>query len=219
MLPRDDLLVQRLMRHPVLAGVYERAWRPALGWALLGFDLDHLRHEKELASAALRLAPGQVVLDLACGPGNFTATFAEAVAPAGLAVGVDLSAPMLDRARRDNAHPRAAYLRGDATDLPFPDGSFDAVGCYAALYLIPDPWAAFAELVRVLRPGGRLALMASRSSPHALVRPVQARALGLSGLRMFGPDEFTDRLRAAGFTEVTRELRGVAQYVAGTAPA
>ena len=44
-------------------------------------------------------------------------------------------------------------------------------------------------------------------------------ALGASGLRMFGTDEFTGRLRAAGFTEVSQEIHGVAQYVAATAPA
>jgi ubiquinone/menaquinone biosynthesis C-methylase UbiE len=206
------------MRSRVLAPVYERAWRPVLGWALLGFDVEHLRHERSLTVSALRLRPGDVVLDLACGPGNFTSAFAAAVGPTGLAVGVDTSEPMLARARATNAHPRAAYVCGDATRLPFPDGSLDAVGCYAALYLIPDPFAALDEMVRVLRPGGRLALMTSRASPYAWFRPAQARVLAAAGLHMFGVDDFTSRLSAAGFTEVTRELHGVAQYVAATAP-
>jgi ubiquinone/menaquinone biosynthesis C-methylase UbiE len=212
-------IAQRMMQSPVLAPVYERAWRPFLGWALLGFDLEHLRHERSLTVAALRLSPGDVVLDVACGPGNFTAAFAEAVGPHGHAMGVDLSAPMLARARATNAHPRATYLLGDATRLPFPDSSLDAVSCYAALYLIPDPDGALDEMLRVLRPGGRIALMASRESPHQWFRPVQARLVGASGLRMFGDDALTGRLRAAGFTDVTQEVRGVAQYVAGTAPA
>jgi ubiquinone/menaquinone biosynthesis C-methylase UbiE len=215
----DRSLVQRAMQHPLLASVYERAWRPFFGWAFMGFDLDHLRHERALTVAALRLGPGDVVLDVACGPGNFTAAFAAAVAPTGRAIGIDLSAPMLDRARATNAHPRATYLRGDATRLPFRDGSLDAVNCYAALYLIPDPYAAFDEMLRVLRPGGRIAVMTSRESPHAWFRPAQARVLGASGLRMFGTDEFTGRLRAAGFSEISQEIHGVAQYVAATAPA
>jgi hypothetical protein len=73
-------------------------------------------------------------------------------------------------------------------------------------------------MVRVLRPGGRIALMASLASPYGWFRPVQARVLGASGLRMFGADELTGRLRAAGFTDVEQELHGVAQYVAATAP-
>ena len=215
----DRSLAQRAMQHPLLASVYERAWRPFLGWAFMGFDVDHLRHERALTVAALRLRPGDVVLDVACGPGNFTAAFAAAVAPTGRAIGVDLSAPMLARARATNAPAGATYLRGDATRLPFPDRSLDAVNCYAALYLIPEPYAAFDEMLRVLRPGGRIAIMTSRESPYAWFRPAQARALGASGLRMFGTDEFTGQLRAAGFTEVSQEIHGVAQYVSATAPA
>ena len=215
----DRSLAQRAMQHPLLAPVYERAWRPFFGWAFMGFDLDHLRHERALTVAALRLGPGDVVLDVACGPGNFTAAFAAAVAPTGRAIGIDLSSPMLDRARANNAHARATFLRGDATRLPFPDGSLDAVNCYAALYLIPDPYAAFDEMLRVLRPGGRIAVMTSRESPHAWFRPTQARVLEASGLRMFGTEEFTGRLRAAGFTEIRQEIHGVAQYVSATAPA
>jgi len=215
----DRSLAQRAMQHPLLASVYERAWRPFLGWAFMGFDVDHLRHERALTVAALRLRPRDVVLDVACGPGNFTAAFAAAVAPTGRAIGVDLSAPMLARARATNAPAGATYLRGDATRLPFPDRSLDAVNCYAALYLIPEPYAAFDEMLRVLRPGGRIAIMTSRESPYAWFRPAQARALGASGLRMFGTDEFTGRLRAAGFTEVSQEIHGVAQYVSATAPA
>jgi SAM-dependent methyltransferase len=111
------------MQSRMLAPVYERAWRPVLGWAPMGFNLEHLRRERELTVDALRLGPG----DVACGPGNFTRAFAQAVAPGGHAIGVDLSAPMLARARATNAHPSATYLRGDATRLPFPDGSVDAV--------------------------------------------------------------------------------------------
>jgi len=214
----DRSLAQRAMQHPLLAPVYERAWRPFFGWAFMGFDLDHLRHERALTVAALRLTPGDVVLDVACGPGNFTAAFAAAVSPGGQAIGIDLSGPMLARARATNAHPRATYLRGDATRLPFPDGSLDAVNCYAALYLIPAPYAAFDEMLRVLRPGGRIAIMTSRESPHEWFRPAQARVLEASGLRMFGSDEFTGRLRAAGFTEISQEIHGVAQYVSATAP-
>jgi ubiquinone/menaquinone biosynthesis C-methylase UbiE len=211
-------LAQRAMQNPLLAPIYERAWRPFLGWALMGFDLDHLRNERSLTARALRLKPGDLVLDVACGPGNFTSAFARAVAPTGLATGIDLSEPMLERARSDNAHPRAAYVLGDATNLPFPDASFDAVNCYAALYLIPEPYAAFDEMVRVVRPGGRIAIMTSRSSPHAWVRPVQARALAVSGLRAFAPEDFPGRLRAAGFIEIEQEFHGLAQYVSATAP-
>jgi ubiquinone/menaquinone biosynthesis C-methylase UbiE len=211
-------LAERAMQNRVLAAVYERAWRPALGFALMGLDLEHLRHEKDLTVRALRLRAGGRVLDVACGPGNFTAAFAAAVGPDGTAVGVDLSTPMLARARRDNAASGASYVLGDATRLPFGDRSFDAVNCFAALYLIPEPFAVIDEMVRVIRPGGRLALMASRASDAPRLRPVQARLLGAAGLRMFGRDELTGRLRAAGFGDVEQEVHGFAQYVSATAP-
>jgi ubiquinone/menaquinone biosynthesis C-methylase UbiE len=211
-------LAQRAMQSPVLAAVYERAWRPFLGWSLMGFDLEHLRHEHRLTLEALRLGPGDLVLDVACGPGNFTGAFAAAVGPTGLAIGVAYSAPMLDQARRDNPHPRAAYLRGDAHHLPFADSSLDAVNCYAALYLIPEPYAAFDDMLRVLRPGGRIALMTSLASERSWVRPRQARALGVGGLTMFDRGDFTERLRVARFTEVDQEIHGFAQYVSATAP-
>jgi len=214
----NNSIAQRLMQHRVLAFAYERAWRPFNGWVLMGFDLDHIRHEKQITIDTLQLRDGDLVVDVACGPGNFTAAFAEAVAPTGLAVGVDFSEAMLDRARRTNAHPRAAYLRGDGHHLPFPDHSVDAINCYAALYLIPDPYGVVDEMVRVLKPGGRIAIMTSVASSNPWVKPVQARALGATGLVMFDRYEFLTRLRQARFTAVEQELHGLAQYVAATAP-
>jgi ubiquinone/menaquinone biosynthesis C-methylase UbiE len=155
---------------------------------------------------------------VACAPGNVTVALAEAVEPSGQAIGLDFSAPMLARARRDNLHPRAAYVRGDAHHLPFLDHAVDAVNCYAALYLIPDPYTAFEEMLRVLRPGGRISLMTSLVSSRSWLRPVQSRTLRATGLTMFDRDEFTGRLHRAGFTEVVQEIHGLAQYVSATAP-
>ena len=99
-----------------------------------------------------------------------------------------------------------AFVRGDAGKLPFRKGSFDAVSCFAALYLIDEPMQAIDELVRVLAPGGRIALMASGVSPGPTprrrrpARPVRA----LSGVRIFGRDDLTDALRARGIVEVRR---------------
>lgn len=212
-------LVQHVMEFPLLAQIYERWWRPAGALAFMGFNVQHFRTEKKQAVAALRLKGSAQVLDVACGPGNFTKVFAEALGPEGLAIGLDVSVPMLRRAVRFNSSPNAVYLRGDAHHLPFHDGAFDAVNCYAALYLIPQPELAFAEMLRVLRPGGRVALMTSRESRHAPVSAAQRQLLGRMGLRMFDPAEFTDALRAAGYTEVEQELHGVAQYVSATKPA
>ncbi|GAB2517093.1 class I SAM-dependent methyltransferase [Nocardiopsis aegyptia] len=75
--------------------------------------------------------------------------------------GVDLSPGMLARAREraEAVGIDAAFVEGDAQDLPFADGEFDSVVCALALCTIPDQRAAVAEMWRVLRPGGRLALV------------------------------------------------------------
>jgi SAM-dependent methyltransferase len=205
------------MQHPLLAPVYQRVWRPAWWLGAMAFDVPHLLQEKRKAVAALRLAPGEFVLDVACGPGNFTPAYAAAVAPTGRAIGIDLSRPMLRQAARDHAAPGTAYVEGSALRLPFGDGAFDGVACYGALYLIPDPFAALEEIVRVLRPGGRVAIMTT-TAPD-LVRAVAGRVGRASGMRFFSPAEVTGRLEAAGFTEVSREIHGFFQYVAATAPA
>lgn len=215
-------LAQRAMEHPLLAPVYQRVWRPAWWLTAMAFDVPHFLREKRNAVEALRLGRGDVVLDVACGPGNFTAAYAEAVGPEGTAVGLDLSRPMLLRALVDNASlpggaPGAAYVLGNAHRLPFESGSFDAVACYGALYLIPGPFKALDEMVRVVRPGGRIAVMTS-VAPEP-VRGFAQRVVGPAGMRVFGAHDITDRLTRAGFTEVVRETHGFFQYVAGTAPA
>jgi len=101
---------------------------------------------------------GETVLDIGCGAGMDLLLAARRVGPAGKAIGVDMTDAMLDRAR---ASARAAGLaqvkvrKGDATSLPVEDESVDAVISNGVLNLVPEKERAFAEIVRVLRPGGR----------------------------------------------------------------
>ena len=77
---------------------------------------------------------------------------------------------MLTRAVLDNSGPRTCYVRGDAGTLPFGDETFDAVCCFGALYLMPEPFRVAHEMVRVLRPGGRVAILTSYAGQPPPVR-------------------------------------------------
>ncbi len=209
---------QQLMAGRALPAIYERVWRPVLGRAFMGLLGPSPSDEHSMASEMLHLLGGEKVLDVACGTGAFTRRFGEAVGASGLAVGLDASATMLQRATAKPHAENVAYVRGDACALPFRKGSFDAVGCFAALYLIDEPLRALDEIVRVLAPGGRLALL---SSVHRGPLPAQQSASAvraLSGVRIFGRDELTAALRARGIKRVRQRVRGVAQFVAGNAP-
>ncbi|MDX6581973.1 MAG: hypothetical protein QOI10_1157 [Solirubrobacterales bacterium] len=208
----QDLMVTRLV-----PAIYERYWRPALGRLFKGVTGPGMAEEIRIARLLLGLGEGDVVLDVACGPGNFTREFARAVGPEGFAVGIDASRTMLERGgeelRRSNT-PNLTLIRGDATALPFRDASFDASCCFAALHLFPDPFAALDEMRRVLKPGGRIALMTSvrRELTARPLKPVLERA---SGMKIFEGDEIVAALEQRGFTGIHRRLSGLVQFAGG----
>lgn len=215
--PTGTRLGQRLMVSRALPLVYQRFWRPLGGRLLMGLTGPGTDEEHQMALAMLSIDPNDRVLDIACGPGNFSRDFA-AVASEGLVVGIDASASMLDVAVRDTKEANVAYLRGDACALPFRDGSFDAICCFAALYLIEDPMRALAEMTRVLAPGGRVALLASCNRGPLPAGAASAIVRGLSGVRIFGRDELTRALRDDGLVEIEQRVSGLAQFVSARKP-
>jgi ubiquinone/menaquinone biosynthesis C-methylase UbiE len=106
-------------------------------------------------------APGERVLDVACGTGLVAFDAARAVGPGGKVLGIDLSDRMIAaaqrRARQLNAE-NIDFARMDAELLDLPDRSFDVVVCALGLMYLPSPERAMREMRRVLRPGGRLAV-------------------------------------------------------------
>lgn len=152
----------------------------------------------------LRLRPGATVLDSGCGPGNLTTRLAAAVAPDGVAVGLDISEPMLQRAAAQ-ARPNMGLVRGDATHLPFRDNGFDAACATAVIMLVPDPARALAEMVRVVAPGGLLTVMVpGRAEGRAarLTGPLTELLGRLAGARMFATHEVPDMLADLGCDHV-----------------
>jgi arsenite methyltransferase len=105
------------------------------------------------------LAAGEHVLDVGSGAGTDSLVAAQMVGPKGHVTGIDMTPEMVAKARASAVDMGAAnveFLESEAEALPFPDASFDVVISNGVIDLIPDKDAVFAELFRVLRPGGRV---------------------------------------------------------------
>lgn len=216
--PASTGRAQDLMLTTVVPAVYERWWRPMLGRLAKGLLGPSMADEHRLARLLLGLTPGDGVLDVACGPGNFTRDFARVVGDAGLVIGIDASPTMLARAVHDTPareYPNVGYVRGDAIRLPFRDESFDAVCCFAALHLFPDPFAALDHMARVLTSGGRIAILTSCRTHSKPLRTFDGLVGARSGMRMFERDEVTGALEARGFHDVRQRISGFTQIVGG----
>jgi ubiquinone/menaquinone biosynthesis C-methylase UbiE len=136
-----------------VAEVYERYMVPA-AFALWAADL----------LALLALQPGSRVLDVACGTGIVARTAAHHTGATGVVVGLDLHGGMLAVARAQE--PTGAWVQGSATALPFATSAFDVVVCQQGVQFFPDRLAALREMHRVLRPGGRVALVVWGALAH-----------------------------------------------------
>lgn len=151
----DERLQRRVQRYgwDRAAEAYARHWHGPLAGV-----------QGELLALAAP-APGEAVLDVACGPGVVSTAAARAVGPAGRVLGIDLSEAMVQAARqraRDLGCRQAHFARMDAEWLELPDAGpdagFDLALCSLGLMYVPNPDAALRELRRVLRPGGRAVL-------------------------------------------------------------
>ena len=160
----------------------------------------------------LRIPSSGIALDVGSGPGNVTASLARAAGPDGLALGIDISEPMLQRAVRNEAGARVGFIRADAQRLPLRANTVDAVVSTAVLQLVPNPAAALSEMARVLRPGGRLAVMVPTAGPMARFW----RKLPNVGAHVFDDDEIADTLEDSGFASVRVNNFGTFQWVRGT---
>jgi SAM-dependent methyltransferase len=112
------------------------------------------------------LAPGQSLLDIGCGPGTITADLAARVAP-GRVIGIDRAEEPLTAARAlatERGLTNVTFAVGDAYQMQFPDGTFDVVHAHQMLQHLTDPVAALAEMRRVSRTGG---LVAVRDADYA----------------------------------------------------
>lgn len=108
-----------------------------------------------------RLVPGEHVADLGCGAGTDTLVASQMVGPEGSVTGIDMTSEMLAKARQAAAElgvTNVTFVEGEIERLPFADHSFDVVISNGVIDLLPDKDIVFAEIMRVLRPGGRIQL-------------------------------------------------------------
>jgi SAM-dependent methyltransferase len=213
--PTRRSLAQRAMHRPT-AAVFQHVWRPVMV-AVMGLHGVSLSAERDRAVAALHLGGEQRVLDVACGPGNFTGFFAGKVTGVGFVIGVDHSVPMMERAVRDNSCARAVYIRADELSLPFDDGAFDVV-CFAASHLVPEPFGVLQEMVRVLSPGGRIAVMTTYGRESFLVRKALELGATICGVWIFDRTTIPAFFSAVGLTDIDQQLRGMSQFVIARRP-
>jgi demethylmenaquinone methyltransferase/2-methoxy-6-polyprenyl-1,4-benzoquinol methylase len=187
---------------------------------------------RRIALAAVAVGPGDRVLDLACGTGDLAE---QASALGADVVGIDFAGVMLHHARQ-RAVP-AAFVQGDAAALPFADASHEVVTCGFALRNFVSLPAVFAELARVLEPGGRLALIDVDRPSSRFVRVVHSlyfdrvvpflggllsdrdayRYLPESTAYLPPSEELLRMLESAGFERVERRrlMLGAAQILTG----
>jgi arsenite methyltransferase len=199
--PKSTGPIQAMWASPAVAMIYDNAqavmrrlltsFQPPIDW--------------------LNIPQGGVVLDVGCGPASVTASLARATGPGGVALGVDRSEAMLARAVRAGTGPQIGFLRADAQRLPLRDAAVDAVVSMAVLQLIPDPVAALAEMARVLRPGGRLAVLVPTAGRAARLW----RRMPNLGVNVFGDDELGDILEDHGFVSVRTKNFGTILWVRG----
>lgn len=157
-------------------------------------------------TAFAHLRPGEVVIDLGCGGGLDVLLAAQKVGPAGKAIGIDMTAEMIDRARRNAAAGRLANVEfhlATIDRLPLADGSVDCVISNCVINLAPDKGAVFREVFRVLKPGGRLAvsdIALKRPLPEELAHDLLAYVGCIAGAVLI--DDYERDLRQAGFQAV-----------------
>jgi ubiquinone/menaquinone biosynthesis C-methylase UbiE len=171
-----------------------------------------------------KVKPGDSVLDVACGTGNLTLTAASYAGPQGKVHGIDASREMIDAARRKAARTGSgvAFDTGLAEKLAFPDATFDVVISRLAIHHLPDELkrAAFAEMLRVLKPGGRLLIADFVQPSNHILNHITSALVGPAMLQT-SAWSLPPMLTEAGFAELSAGPlpSGFLAFISGVKPA
>jgi ubiquinone/menaquinone biosynthesis C-methylase UbiE len=178
---------------------------------------DSIKNIRAHAARQLNLAAGHKVLDVGCGIGGATFPIAEAVGPNGLAAGIDISLAMIEAVRKRAAgRPGVDFQVGDATSIPFADKFFDSARCERVFLYLPDRLAAIREMMRVVKPGGRICLVDTELDSSAIYskNPALTRKMtSLVAASMPNPNsarELPALARQAGLKDVQADCFAIA---------
>lgn len=175
-------------------------------------------HWAELLVDLAAPAPSAGIVDLACGSGLLVRHLVGRLEEDGRITGVDLDPVMLAYAATSTDDSRISWHESDATQLPFASDSVDLVCCHQGLQFFPDADAVLAEVRRVLRPKGRIAVavwgrLEDNPWPAALSDAVRALLGATAGdsvsivCRLGGPDNVASMLHNAAFDDIAIEVR------------
>jgi arsenite methyltransferase len=188
-------------------------------------DLDYAGTEGYVPAADLNLgcglpvnhagiAPGDTVVDLGSGAGNDVFVARRIVGDAGRVIGIDMTPEMIDKARRNNeklGYANVEFRAGDIEALPVEDVSTDVVVSNCVLNLVPDKRKAFAEILRILRPGGHFCIsdiVLKGELPEKLRGVAEMHAGCVSGALQ--ENEYLGIIRETGFSDIdVRESRRI----------
>lgn len=204
---------QRMLDTRFTAWFYDRTRDALAPWT----GMPRFEREAEQLALRLALAPGDTVLDVACGHGNFTVELARRVGASGLVIGLDISSAMLARAvRRVQAIglTNVLLVRGDVLALPIADRAFAKLNCSGGLHQLPDLPRALSELARVAAPGAFLTAsgFAESGEGSAGWRAWLRRWLALHVVPLA---PLSRDLARAGFEQVHTEIAGPVGYAWG----
>jgi SAM-dependent methyltransferase len=178
-----------------------------------------LKPVADLVIDRAKLKPGERVIDIGCGSGATAIAFAREVAPSGHVLGVDISGPMLERARQSAPKDLSLeFVLADATVYPFESAGFDVLASRFGVMFFADPTLSFANMRKALRPSGRLAFACwrePRENPFFMA-PLQAVYKHVPKMPPQGPEDpgpfaFASEARVhrilseAGFTGIEME--------------